>query len=178
MHFAPFILPLVFLIGAVAYAGDPRNPDDPHYTTSGFFDVHICNWPDRAPFYMVLYSTENHQDIQSVDISGANGKLIGKLDLETYRFSENEPGTRILISHLPISRDYEDGWFVAKIRMKNGETQTATDLVIHKIMPEISGYQPKDGAEDIPLPDVLTWDDTFGAYWYRVWIRDNWNDRK
>lgn len=169
---------MLLIAASAVFAGDVRHPGDPHYTPSGFFDIHVCNWPDRKPFYMVLYSTGKYDDIETVHIIGANGKPLAELDPDIFRLSENEPDMRILTSHVPISNEYEDGWFVAEINMKDGSSHRASDLVIHRLMPYVTGHEPVDGAQDIPLPEVLKWDDTFGAYWYRVFIRDNWDDQK
>lgn len=173
-----FWLLILLLATLVVRAGDNKHPGDPHYTEPGFFDIHVCNWPDREPFYMVLFSTEQYEAIETVQVTGANGRAIGELDPGKYRVSDTEPGARILTSHIPIPKEYEDGWFDARIIMKDGSSHRAADLVIHKLMPYVRGHVPEDGAEDIPLPGVLKWEDVFGAYWYRVFIRDLWNDNK
>ncbi len=43
-----FILGLCTSIGPIlTHAGTiiPAPEADPHYTTAGFFDIHVCNWP-------------------------------------------------------------------------------------------------------------------------------------
>ncbi|NOQ69947.1 MAG: hypothetical protein GQ573_07565, partial [Gammaproteobacteria bacterium] len=37
---------------------------DPHYNQIGFFDIHICNWPERPNYFKILFSSEKYQQIE------------------------------------------------------------------------------------------------------------------
>ena len=50
---------------------------DPHYTEVGFFDIHVCNWPDRPPFIMALFSTLDFENITKVSVHTPSGDLLG-----------------------------------------------------------------------------------------------------
>jgi hypothetical protein len=176
-----FFLSLILcLLAAVSIAADDKHGDDPHYTESGFFDIHICNWPDRAPFYLTLYRTEQYKNIKSVIIKNAEGEIIGELNPEKYRErkNKNKLTERVLIAHIPVLDGSKDGWFVAEVLLKDGERHVARDLVIHWLMPHVTGNYPEPEADDILLPRLLHWHDVDGAYWYQVFIRDMWDDEK
>jgi hypothetical protein len=168
------------MLTPAAYAGNEAHVDDPHYTPSGFFDIHVCHWPERPPFYMALYRTERIKDIESVIIKGANGKILGELDTANYktRKHKNKPLQKMLLDQIPIPDDKIDGWFVAEVQLKNGERHVAKDMVIHQYLQLVSGNYPEPGAEDIPMPKMMHWYDVDGAYWYKVFIRDMWDDEK
>ena len=38
---------------------------DSHYSSVGFFDIHVCNWPDRPLFFLAVFSTYNFNDISN-----------------------------------------------------------------------------------------------------------------
>lgn len=174
------IFSLLYLLTSGAYAGSEAPAEDPHQTASGFFDIHVCNWPDRPPFYMALYITEHIEDIKSVIITNANGKKIGELDPARYKIRKHKEkrGQKVIIDQIPIPDDSVDGWFVAEVHLKNGERHVARDMVLHRLLQLVSGNYPPPGAENIPMPRMLHWHDVDGAYWYKVFIRDMWNDEK
>ena len=72
------------LPGGTAIVGNAKHFDDPHYTPSGFFNIHICNWPDRPPFYLTLYSTTRFNDVRSERLYAPDGYSIGALALDEY----------------------------------------------------------------------------------------------
>lgn len=129
---------------------------------------------------MALYRTAHFNDIESVIIYDPGGHAIGQLDPARYKTHKrkNKPVQRVLIAEIPLSDDHQDGWFLAEIHLKNGERHTARDLVKHRLIQHVSGNYPEPGAEDIPLPKLLHWHDVDGALWYKVFIRDMWNDEK
>ncbi|MGD2054983.1 MAG: hypothetical protein PVG45_12860, partial [Gammaproteobacteria bacterium] len=45
-----------------------KKANDPHYTPAGFFDIHVCNWPDRELFFMPLFSTVRYDEITALDV--------------------------------------------------------------------------------------------------------------
>lgn len=61
--------------------------------------------------------------------------------------------------------------------MKDGRRYAAGDFVaIHK-MGRTQHIEPADGAENVPLPNQLSWDPIPGAKFYQVFIRDVWEDK-
>jgi hypothetical protein len=74
-------LPALLLILLLPMTGQAHRNDDPHYTDSGFFDMHVCNWPDRAIFFMVLFSSIRYDTIRAVDVFTPRGKPLTSLDL-------------------------------------------------------------------------------------------------
>lgn len=167
------------LAGSVAVAGNARHPDDPHYTASGFFDIHVCNWPDRPPFYLALYSTTRFDEVESVRVYRPDGHSIGTLALDEYRIikAEDKAEKHVFMTQIPIAASDPDGWYRAEIRIGN-ETDSARDFVIHRLLPQAGGHEPADGAENVGMPLRLNWSPVVGAAWYQVFIRDQWNDGK
>ena len=43
-------------------------PGDGHYNMAGFFDIHVCNWPERPVFFMPLFSTAGYKDIEKIEV--------------------------------------------------------------------------------------------------------------
>lgn len=52
-------------LSGTVYAG---HEDDPHYTPTGFFDVHVCNWPEKPRFLMALFSTQYFDEVAKVPV--------------------------------------------------------------------------------------------------------------
>ncbi|MCM2289473.1 MAG: hypothetical protein NDI67_10635, partial [Sulfuritalea sp.] len=61
---------------------------DPHQTDVGFFDIHVCNWPDQPLFLMALFSTRQFKDIARIDLVAPDGSQLGPMDLSRYRPGE------------------------------------------------------------------------------------------
>lgn len=164
-----------------ADAGDGRDTTaDPHYTTAGFFDIHVCNWPDRPLFYMALFSTTHFEELGEVEVDDPDGRALGKLDLTKYRLvlEKGKPEKRVFISQLPIPADAHEGWYQARITLKNGKTVIGQDYVVIKTMPQPSGFNPADKAEIPDVPEQLRWNPVPGAQFYQVTIKDAWADDK
>jgi hypothetical protein len=149
---------------------------DPHYNEVGFFDIHICNWPDRPLHIMALFSTTHFDDLDSVEISMPNQKPVGRLELNKFRLAQtkNKKEKRVFIRRFDMPTDASDGWYSAKITMKNGKTYIAKDYVVIHTMPWVTDINPPNGAENIPIPAELTWEPVSGAKYYQVFIRDLW----
>ncbi len=152
---------------------------DPHYNEAGFFDVHICNWPDRPPFVMALFSTLYFDDVEKVSVYTSTGDFLGDLDLKKFRAFKNKEGKpkRAYISQFPIPEKTTDGWYKAVVIMKDGRSLEARDYVIHTLMPFPSGMQPAMDTKDVVLPLELHWDKTPGATHYQIFVYDNWEEK-
>lgn len=153
---------------------------DPHQTDVGFFDIHVCNWPDQPLFLMALFSTRQFRDIARIDLIAPDGSQLGPMDLSRYRPGEDPDKVekRVLMAHYPIPGKSADGWYRAYIVMKDGRTFDARDHVVQKVLPFARGHQPADQSENNPLPNELRWDPVPGARFYQVYVRDEWESER
>lgn len=151
-------------------------PGDPHYTPGGFFDIHVCNWPDRPPFYMALVSTARFREVESVTVRNPDGAPVGTLDLTRYREFQppGKPLKRAFISQFPLPDPPRDGWFEADIRLAGGEVHQARDYVIHTLMDQVQDLKPAADSTGVPTTTALEWTPVPGAARYQVYIRDLW----
>lgn len=154
--------------------------NDPHYTSAGFFDVHVCNWPDRELFFMPLFSTVRFDEITGIDVHYPDGKTLTSLHLDKYMAikRENKPEKRVFMSEIDVPDSAEDGWYTVTVKLSDGTTITAKDYVIISPLPRISEVNPPDGAENIPLPATLSWSPVADSKYYQVYIRDVWQEGK
>ena len=168
---------MAVLVSLPAFADKSK---DQHYTDAGFFDIHVCNWPDRPPFYLALLSTERFDEVESVRIEDSNGEHVGDIGFDVVRKirRKNKPEKRVFISHFPVTGDAQDGWFQAVIVLENGERYTAKDYVTHQLLGRAQGHKPAGGVEIDTVPSRLQWDAIDGAGYYQVFIRDKWDGDK
>lgn len=154
----------------------PAPEDDPHSTKVGFFDIHVCNWPDQPLFFLTLFSSYQYQDIAKVEIFTPQGSRIGELDFNKFRIIEKKgkPLKKAFIKHFDIPKGAGDGWYYTHVTMKDGKVYEAKDFVVLRKMERASNPVPKVGSENIALPEKLTWDKIPGAKYYRVFIEDAW----
>lgn len=170
----------VCLLSAAIAQGATNKIENPHDTPSGFFDMHVCHWPNQPPFYLTLYSTPKFNDVASVKVYDPNGVFLGSLDLSRYRIlkQKNKPLKHVFITHIPFSHGAPDGWYSASIRLKDGTLYHAKDRVIHIVLSRSKTVWPKNHAELSSVPLVLKWTKVSGAAFYKVFIRDSWNSDK
>jgi len=167
---------LFLLFSRSTLAVDDLIQSDPHRAPSGFFDIHICNWPDRPPFYLTLFGTEQYDDIASIEIFSPDNSKVGELDLKKFSVAKKQvgPERHVFLTQLKIPEDKIDGWYSAKINFKNQPSQTAQDFVIHQTLGRAASLIPENHAEDIKRPETLSWDAVPGATLYKVFIKDMW----
>jgi hypothetical protein len=168
----PFMLATICLFSETAYA----NEGDPHYTPAGFFDAHVCNWPENPRFLMALFSTPRFDEVAKVSVFAPDGKFVGDLDLARFRAFKTQSGQakRAFIAHFDLSTKVVDGWYRAEVGLKDGSRFEARDYVIHHFMPSPTGTQPVADARDVPASTELRWDPIPGARYYEVFLRDDW----
>lgn len=165
-------------IAAATFAAPPAN--DPHYTPAGFFDIHVCNWPDQPLFLMALFSTTKFREVARIDMFGPDGRDLGPMDLNRYRSAGGTGAEekRVMITHYPIPSPSAEGWYVAKITLKDGTVHESKDHVVKAVLPFAKGHSPADGAEGVPLPTELKWDPVPGASHYQIYLRDEWESER
>lgn len=166
------VLALVCL-SAYAYAGQEG---DPHYTPAGFFDTHVCNWPERPRFLMALFSTTRFDEVAKVAVFAPDGRHVGDLDLTRFRAFKTTTGQakRAFIANLDLPVDVPDGWYRAEITLKDGSRVEARDYVIHHSMPQPVNPLPIHNAKGVPVSVELRWDPIPGARYYKVYLKDIW----
>ena len=177
-----WVVAVLFCLGfsQLAEARPQEMSKDPHYNEAGFFDIHICNWPDRPPFVMALFSTLYFDNVEKVLVYTPTGGLLGELDLTNFRSFKNKEGKpkRAYITQFPVPEKTTDGWYKAVVSMKDGRSFEAMDYVIHTLMPFPTGMQPAMDAKDVPLPLELRWDKIPGATHYQIFVYDKWEDKQ
>lgn len=153
--------------------------NDPHYTAKGFFDIHVCNWPDRKLFFMPLFSTAHYNEITEIEIQRPDGKVLTSLNLKKFKLlkQKGKPEKHVFMNQMDVPDNAIDGWYSASVSLADGTQITAKDYVIISSLPRASDFNPPDGAEQIAIPEKLTWSGAEKAY-YQVFIRDVWNDSK
>lgn len=153
--------------------------NDPHYLEVGFFDIHVCNWPDRPLFFLTLFSTVHFDRVKKIEIFFPSGRLLGEIGLKRYRLVQNKgkPDKKVFITHHDLPETKEEGWYESRIHMENGEFFVAYDYVIIEAMQAAQNLEPSNGSEDIEIPKILKWDPVPGASYYQVYIKDVWEGK-
>lgn len=160
----------------LAIQGFAAQASDPHYNPAGFFDIHVCNWPDQPNFLMGVFSTARFDEVANVTVFSPQGNVIGALNLDRYRAFKSPTGQpkRAFITHFEMPHKPVDGWYRAAIMLKDGSRYTAKDYVVHFPMPAVATTQPADQAQVDAIPSALTWLPVPGATHYQVTLRDIW----
>jgi len=129
---------------------------------------------------MALYSTPQYDNVKSVEIISPSDVVVGQLNLNNFRIikKDNKVIKRVFITKIPVPEKEEDGWFKARVKLKDGRSDAASDFVIHQSLPRADKLQPAHNSEDISLPEQLSWKKIDGAAYYQVYIRDIWDGEK
>ena len=170
-------------IHAVLAADDnviPAPANDPHYTDVGFFDMHVCNWPNRPLFFLALFSSYEYKDLAKVEIFTPEGQSLGTLDFTKYREinQKGKPLKKAFIKHFEIPKNSTNGWYYALVTMKNGKTYRGEDFVVLREMQRAKNMIPQPDADQISMPKQLIWDPVPGAKYYQVFIKDLWEEKQ
>jgi len=168
---------LLFTPSSNAQIGRPGNP---HYNKAGFFDMHVCNWPNQPLFFLGLFSTTQFNDINKIEIFDNNRHLLGHLDLDKYRIvmlKKPAREKRVFIKHFAIPKSSGNGWYSSKVYLKDGHTVTAKDYVIIYNMHRANGLNPADKTTLNDIPKVFRWNPVPGAKYYQVFINDLWTGK-
>ncbi|UCH53212.1 MAG: hypothetical protein JSW09_11645 [Pseudomonadota bacterium] len=153
---------------------------DPHYTEVGFFDMRVCNWPDRPVFFMHVFSTTRYDEIARVTVFYPDGRILTELDLTRHRVlrSPGKPEKRVVMNQQALPENAPGGWYSAHITLKNGTTYLARDRVVVNVMPFASDMGPGSDGSPISMPTELRWQPVPGATHYQVYVHDMWDGER
>jgi len=168
------------LLSLSAAAAEDEKDRNPHYNDLGFFDIHVCHWPDRPLFFMGLFSTDRFGEVAEIQLLSPSGKRVGTFNLERYRLVQ-QAGTaekRVFITLFDIPAERETGWYEARIRLHDGRIVTARDRIELVSLPIAGAMQPAPNVENIALPSDLRWQAVKGASHYQVFIKDVWDGER
>jgi len=145
----------------------------------GFFDIHVCHWPDRKLFFMMLFSTYDYDQLKSVEVLSPDGTKLGNVQTQKYRLlkKKGKPDKRVFISQVEVSSNAANGWYKAIVTMKNGDIHESRDYVVIERMNLPSALKPANDASIDKVPEKLTWKKVDGATHYLVFIRDLWANK-
>jgi len=154
--------------------------NDPHYSPEGFFDIHVCNWPDRKPFFLSLFSTYHYDKVRTIQVFNPDGSLLDTINKKRFKLIEKKgkPLKRVFIRHTSIPGDAQQGWYTTTVTMNDGRKVSLKDYVIIDYMDWAREPIPANNAFDVPIPDKLSWKSILGASHYKVFIKDLWQDGK
>ena len=162
------------------HATTNKHKDDTHYTEVGFFDIHVCNWPDRPLFFMALFSTTHFDNIKKIEIFDNTNTFLDELDLTKYRMimlKKPKREKRVFLKQIEIPKTSSNGWYVTKVHMTDGKIVTGKDYVIIHKMHRASGMQPAERSNLNVVPKKLSWNTVPGATHYQVFINDAWEGK-
>lgn len=153
---------------------------DSHYTSAGFFDLHVCNWPDQPLFFLAVFSTSSYDEIETVTVFRPNGSKVGSFKMGNFKVKKlkNNKQKHIYIDRFATNTNEIDGWYKAVIQLAGGETIIARDYINIKKMPVVKVVAPNNSLESIQIPEVLLWQAIPEAKYYKITIRDMWEDGK
>ena len=174
-----WIWALTLCVAPLCHAQAPIT-QDPHYSAAGFFDIHLCDWPDRPNFIKVLFSTERYAEVAEMVARYPDGRELVRLDLSIYRLVERKgkPEKRVFIKDLDIPEDSPEGWYSMDVTLKDGSRYQLRDYMTMARIRPASGMNPPNNANNIPMPHTLSWQPVPGARYYQVFLRDNWASKQ
>lgn len=151
---------------------------DPHVNEMGFFDMHLCNWPDRKRFFKILFSTARYDDVDRMEVFTPEGDSLAVLGKKGFMHlrRKNKPDKRVFLLNLDVPDTATTGWYSIKVYDKKGQEYQAQDYVIMSRLQRAGGMSPAGDTEKVSLPVTLKWTAVPGANWYKVYVRDVWTD--
>lgn len=171
---------ILFLAVLAASTGNSASnkKNDVHYSEAGFFDMHVCNWPGRELFFLVVFSTFKYDQIRSVTIFRPDGSVLGKMDLSRYKvvMNKGKPEKRAFINQFGREKGDANGWYRADVELANGEHYEARDYVEIRRLDMARAVAPRNEEELATPPDQIEWEAIPGARFYKLFIRDLWDD--
>jgi len=177
MTLRPLLLAAVLLAQAAPAVGDDVAPvfaSDPHRNELGFFDIHICNWPQWPTFAKALFSTTHFKDIRTMEVFAADGSKLTDLSLERFKSvqKKGKPEKRVFMADVDVPAGSKDGWYYIVVKTHDGKEFRARDYLVVNRIARPTGFAPADGSENIPMPTELSWDPVPGAAHYKIFLTD------
>lgn len=171
---------IVALVSLPPMALAKNREGDPHYLSVGFFDLHVCNWPDREPFFLAVFSTYQYDKVKNVKVFAPDGKAVGSFVLDKFQIikKKGKPTKKVFLTQMPLTDPKQDGWYRARIEMADGSRHVAKDYVEIIIMDRAQQRVPPENSVNIDPPRELRWRPVPGARFYRVYIRDIWDGER
>lgn len=174
------ILLTSMLIPGMSFAEESKElNNDPHYNAIGFFDIHICNWPERPNFFKVIFSSEKYEKIDSMTVYTPDDKLLINLDKQKFRKlkRKNKPEKRVYILDIDVPDYASTGWYKIDIRADDGTVYSAKDYVVMTKLEKVSEMQPSGEEQEFNMPITLKWQPVPGSQFYQAFVRDAWTDK-
>lgn len=174
-----FVIMVTVLIQFLSYAQADNSvvlDSDPHKNKLGFFDIHICNWPERQQFFKILFSTEKYDDVVEMEVFDPTGRSLAVLQKNRFKkiLRKNKPEKHVFIVDMDLPNSATAGWYSIKVKTTDGQQYTARDFVPMTRIDRVAGMAPSSEEDSFSLPLTLTWSKVPGAGFYRVYIRDVW----
>lgn len=165
------------LAGISSADNAPLIDQDTHYSEMGFFDMHICNWPERPRFFKILFATEKFNEVKSMEVFGPAGKLVAVLDKSRFMpiKRKNKPEKRAFMVDIDIPKNATTGWYSITVKTVGGKEYESRDYLSLARINRAKGVTPQSEAESVVLPVTLKWEKVTGAGFYRVYLRDEWS---
>jgi len=154
-------------------------PSDPHVTEAGFFDMHVCNWPERPLFFKMVFSTTRSEQLQDVQIFAPDGAPLARFNLDQFKIVRRpgKPVKHVYLMDVDVPSGAQDGWYTAHIRTRDGRTHIARDHIVIRTMGQPGEtVQPEDDSVQTVPPRELSWSPVPGARYYIVYVHDRWED--
>lgn len=154
----------------------PVLDQDPHRNKLGFFDIHICNWPERQRFFKILFSTEKFNDVAEMEVFDPSGASLAVLQKNRFKklVRKKKPEKRVFIVDMDMPDSATTGWYTIKVKTVDGKVYIARDYVPMTRINRVSGMAPSTEDGSFPLPVTLAWSKLTGAGFYKVFVRDEW----
>lgn len=174
------ILVLSLLFHSNLYAEESlKFTNDPHYNDIGFFDIHICNWPERPIFFKILFSSEKYNQIESMDVFTPDNQLLVSLDKNKFMHLKrnNKPNKKVFMLEIDVPDSASTGWYSIDVQAKDGTTYQAKDYVVMTRLEQVSKLQPSGEDKTFSLPITLTWEPVAGSQYYQAYVRDVWTEK-
>ena len=156
----------------------PELNADPHYNALGFFDVHLCNWPERPNFFKVLFSTEHYTEVENMAVYTPENKLLVMLDRTKFMRIKSSSGAdkRVYMLDIDAPEPFATGWYSIDVTTTTGKHYRARDYVVKTRLERATALQPDD-EQAVSLPVTLRWKAVPGAVFYQAFVRDEWSGK-
>lgn len=168
------------LLSLLLFLTPTHADNDKHYSPVGFFDIHVCHWPDRPLFLLALFSTTHYQNIESIKVYAPDNQLLTTVGMEKYRIIKDSKKVdkHVFMKQVELPEDPLDGWYKTRVTLTNGDIDETRDYVIISRMDKPKDLEPAHNTEIVAPLSYLRWSAVEGAMYYQVFIRDLWDEER